>query len=65
MHPRVHTEEHPKSLKPQPKSLSLGCVLAMILFFFNLPPLVFTAPGRRSRYTAVAAQFDGSHATAR
>lgn len=64
VHPGEHTEEPPESLKPQSKSISVGCILA-IIFLFYLPPLVFTAPRRRSRYTAIAAQFDGSHTTAR
>lgn len=64
VHPGECTEEPIEILKPQPKSISVGCILAIIVFL-NLPPLVFTAPGCRSRYTAIAAQFNGSHATAR
>lgn len=33
--------------------------------FFSFCSLSFTAPGCCSRYTAIAAQLDGSHATAR
>lgn len=38
MHPGLRTEEPTESLKPQPESLSVGCILAVTVVFYSSFP---------------------------